>query len=52
MDTDTSGAFYCFIHHGWCPSQYLKLPLRERCLIIAFIQKEAELLEEAEKRGD
>lgn len=33
-------AYYCFVNLGWKPSEYAELPLRERFLVTAFIDKE------------
>lgn len=33
---------YCFLNHGWAPSKYLKLPLRERIIIACIAEYEIE----------
>ena len=35
-------AMYCFYNHGWAPSKYIKLPLKERILIAVMAEFEIE----------
>ncbi len=45
-DLETVLAYYCFINHGWPPSQFAELPFRERILIKVFVDKQIQLRNE------
>lgn len=39
-DPEVMAAYYCFVNHGWPPSQYINLPFFERALVKEFILKD------------
>lgn len=43
-------AYYMFVNHGWEPSKYDNLSLRERQLIAAFAAREIKDREKANQR--
>lgn len=39
-DADSLYAYYMFVNHGWKPSQWVELSMRERILMSVFINEE------------
>lgn len=50
-DPDTMQAYYMFVNHGRFPSEYEKLPYRERILVREFVKKELASRKKLEKGG-
>lgn len=44
-----AGAYYMWVNHGWTPSKFNNLPIREKLLIMHFIEKEVKARKKAER---
>lgn len=44
-------AMYCFYNHGWTPSFFMSLPLREKILISCFMEYDLEQREKSRNGG-
>lgn len=49
-DPDTIGAYYMFVNHGWKPTDWTKMSIKERALMLTFIAKEMQSRKEMEAK--
>lgn len=48
---ETVYAYHCLLEFHWLPSEFLNLPIREKAVIIAFLEEYAENRKKAEREA-